>query len=998
MGVVYRARRPDLPRDVALKVIPATDAGLAARFLREAQAAGRLSNHPNIVGVHDAGADGDFLYLAMDLIDGSTFEDQIASGELTPESAARTVATVARAVAAGHDAGILHRDLKPANILIDGQGHVRVADFGLARVQQASAEVTRLTKTDEIVGTPAYMAPEQALGDPTDARADVWGLGATLHHALSGAAPFGGESMVAILHAVLSEEPKPLPPDIPAGLRRIVACCLEKQPERRFPSATALADDLERFLRGEPVTARRARLRRRSSRLAAVAIVTAAAGVAAVGAAVWGLRTDQQAADTGRQARAAAEARDVAQAAGRARGRLQALHAATREPFTLLQASFYGRPLEPEDRDAALAEIRAAADREPSLPIAHTWTALADYFAGTGSAGAIATAAAFAEDDPFPHLLVSMAALSRYARDADLPGVKVLPGKVVVSPFREPPELEAARNTAVEALRRAEACPWWSALDDGAAPRAFVRGAKQLAAREYARAATTLREAREDPLFGPPAGALAGLAAYLAGDLDAATADWAGTGDGQWPDMLHYAGTATLTRLIAGDRPAGGAADGLQAAIALFDRTLEMAPRHARSFGDRGLARSYHADRARDGGEFQPELYRLALADFDAAVAIDPMLAVVRVNRAATLRAFAKATQAAGGNPWPLFDRALAEHRDVIARFPLIADAVNGLGLTHWQRGKQRIREMRNPTTELDAALSAFDRLIADQPAQLYVHGNRGQTHLSKAVWARMIGGDALPHVRAAITDLDTARARNTIPRTTFALGQAHTELARAQTAAGADSEAALTRAVALIEEGMELAGPRHGAWGLRAGALMELAAWATRTRRDPAPYRTQALEDYSKVLAAAPGDHTALTNRGKLLAERGQAMRRRGEDGRESVTAAMADFTAILQRNPTATLALYNRALCHTEMATQLRALGQPFEPSLHAALADCREAVRVNPRYWQAQFTLGHLLELGNVLPEALAAFRAAQAVVPDNRAVQRRIARLEAKLRGR
>ena len=198
MGVVYRARHRSLGHEVALKVIR-SDQGVddhwRARFRREARAASQLAAHPHIVGAHDAGeTDGDLWY-AMELVRGTPLDSLIAGGDLGPEQAAMWIEQAARGVHHAHDHGLLHRDLKPANILVAGDGTTaQVADFGLAGVQQADPEVTRLTKSAEIVGTPDYMPPEQAMGQGCDGTADVYGLGATLYHAVAGRPPFDGSA------------------------------------------------------------------------------------------------------------------------------------------------------------------------------------------------------------------------------------------------------------------------------------------------------------------------------------------------------------------------------------------------------------------------------------------------------------------------------------------------------------------------------------------------------------------------------------------------------------------------------------------------------------------------------------------------------------------------------------------------------------------------------------------------------------------------------------
>jgi WD40 repeat protein len=259
MGIVYRARHVELARPVALKML-LEDARPEAveRFRREAQAAARL-RHPNVVGVHQVGIHMGRPYLAMDWIEGETLAAQIRNAPLEPKTAAGMLLKVARAVGEAHSLGVLHRDLKPSNIIVTPAGEPVLTDFGLAK-DLADADESGLTQAGQLLGTPSYMAPEQAEGDleRVDRRADVYGLGATLYAAVVGRPPFQGDSVISTLKAVLYEAPIPpraQNPDIPRDLDTVIRVALAKEPERRYSTASALADDLQRFLEGAPVAA-----------------------------------------------------------------------------------------------------------------------------------------------------------------------------------------------------------------------------------------------------------------------------------------------------------------------------------------------------------------------------------------------------------------------------------------------------------------------------------------------------------------------------------------------------------------------------------------------------------------------------------------------------------------------------------------------------------------------------------------------------------------------
>jgi serine/threonine-protein kinase len=261
MGVVYKARQKGLERIVAIKMILASHLAnreQVDRFYAEARAAARLRD-PHIVGIHEVGEIHGQHYFAMEYIAGPSLAQLLGRGPLTGEESARLVMGVAEAVAHLHAQGVVHRDLKPSNILLDTDGRPRVTDFGLAKVLQAGGS---LTFSGAIVGTPGYMAPEQAAGRGPEVGplSDVYSLGAILYELLTGRPPFDEATPLDTLVQVLEgEPPRPsrLNPSIPRELELICLKCLEKAPTARYASAAALADDLQRFLRGEQVAARR---------------------------------------------------------------------------------------------------------------------------------------------------------------------------------------------------------------------------------------------------------------------------------------------------------------------------------------------------------------------------------------------------------------------------------------------------------------------------------------------------------------------------------------------------------------------------------------------------------------------------------------------------------------------------------------------------------------------------------------------------------------------
>src|SRR5262245_44839713 len=260
VGVVFRARDLRLGRPVALKMLLAgAYAGPTelARFQREAEAVASLC-HPNIVQVYEVGDHGGRPYFTMELVEGGSLAQKLTTTPPPIRWAAELVASLADAVAVAHSTGIVHRDLKPANILLTADGIPKISDFGLARRVEGD---DRLTWTGTTVGTPSYMAPEQASGTTgrVGPAADVYGLGAILYELLTGRPPFRGGTALETFRLVLADEPVPpsrLNPRVPRDLETVCLKCLQKEPQRRYSGAAALAEDLRRYLLGKVVAAR----------------------------------------------------------------------------------------------------------------------------------------------------------------------------------------------------------------------------------------------------------------------------------------------------------------------------------------------------------------------------------------------------------------------------------------------------------------------------------------------------------------------------------------------------------------------------------------------------------------------------------------------------------------------------------------------------------------------------------------------------------------------
>ncbi len=380
MGVVYRARQQRLGRIVAVKVLAAGEFASAAareRFRTEASAAARLQ-HPGIVAIHDVGEADGLPWFSMELVAGENLAALVREQPLPARQAADYVRAIADALQHAHEHGVLHRDLKPSNILLDPESGPRITDFGIARCGEAGD----LTRTGEVLGSPGYTAPEQALGGTADARTDVYGLGAILYHLLTARPPFQGPTLDAIVLQLRETDPltpRRLNPSVPRDLETICLRCLRKEAAQRYATAREVAEELARFLAGDAIRARPISLlekvgrwcRRRPAVASLLALVAVLMGVVVIGS----LAIARQQARLEQRAMLLAEAR-ANRAEGMAGGRTRAL-VALREAWAIqpspelrneaiatlaLHEISLERTLEPGDPQALPPESGASAD------------------------------------------------------------------------------------------------------------------------------------------------------------------------------------------------------------------------------------------------------------------------------------------------------------------------------------------------------------------------------------------------------------------------------------------------------------------------------------------------------------------------------------------------------------------------------------------------------------------------------------------------------------
>ncbi len=766
MGIVYEALDVELGRKVALKVIalpPGAPDAARERFLREARAAARL-NHPGIAAVYDAfeGA------IAMQFVDGLSLSRAPRDDR---RRLVRLVRDAALAVHYAHEHGVVHRDLKPQNLLVEGE-RVVVTDFGLAKDSSVDRD---LSLSGHVLGTPAYMSPEQAEGrvHDIDPRTDVYGLGATLYDLLAGRPPFVDRDAVRVLRAVIDDEPRFLrtfAPDVPRDLERVVLKCLAKERERRYSSARDLADDLSRWLDGEVVRAEAPSLRYRAAKFARrrpALIGLSAATVLALAFALASTVNERA------QRRASSEALALGQ----------------RVAGVLADADTRRRLGEVELASTRLDEgISVAREFLARHDVAHAHYLLGrlqrarglDREARTSLERALELSPELVEARYERGLLLVSELAASAARSS--------PSIAVDEPERMSAELALERDLALADLRAVEADP--GALRD--VDVLFARAELARLSGERAQARKFLDEvARLDPVHVGAKLALSQLA-LAEGDNDTA---WhlamsaidlyrgfgpayvaqseayeravTGGAPGAFERAVHQHEVAAADeRIASGDRSVEAlqirgsvrlSIDDIDGALADFAAAVRADPSDALAFGNRGLVHARKA--ARLAGEERAaealESWQAAIDDYASALTIEPRLAGAHNNLGVCRSERERLFDEAGQTEAAARERELAGHA-----FEAAWSAAPRFALAYLNHGMQRRRvaEAHVRALDLDAARAANDEAVRDFTRVLELNVNDAAAHSERALAYEQAGRISAGASPSTIADASAAR------------------------------------------------------------------------------------------------------------------------------------------------------------------------------------------------------------------------------------------------
>jgi serine/threonine-protein kinase len=942
MGQVFLARDPRLHREVAIKFVRGDAPDAVRRLIAEARAQARVS-HDRVCKVYEVGEVSGEVYIAMEYIDGEPLG--ALAPTLTVEQAAMVVREAALGVHEAHRAGILHRDLKPSNILVgrgeDGALRPYVMDFGLARDWTTEGA----TETGAVLGTPYYMPPEQARGEVgrLDRRADVYSLGASLYHVLTGEPPIPGSNGLEVLNNIATVEPRALravDPDLPVDLEAIVMKCLEKDRSARYDSARALAEDLDRFLGGEPVAARRAgvwyRLGKRLRKHRRLAVVMGAAVVVSGAALGWGIKARGEAAARERLARRFTEQVEHIEATARYAA-LSPLH------------DIRGDQREIRARmDELAGEIRT----DGELAVGPGSYALGRGYLALGEEGQARAHLERAWEHGFrePRAAYALALVLGHQYQEKLREAERIEQK----------ELREARKRDIEGRYR-----------DPALGYLRQSAGAEVPSTEYVAALVTFYEGRLDEALGHLDAIGAGLpwfyeAPALRGDILLSRAQQRrirGETEGALADLeagrRAYAVAAAIGESAPPVYEALGNLEYTALAVQLYGRGDVLPPfargveaaaralaaepeRYGALLLDARLRRSL-AEHRTDRGEPVDDLLAPARASAEKALASAPGRPDARLELSRIHRQWAEAQLARGQDPRASLGKA-AEVGGGIAPADRTYDVEVNAGLIFklWADHEDEAGLDSGPRRGL--AIDAYARAIKLDDRSADVFMNLGINYYERAAQPRSVDPDGdLGRAAAAFARAKAIEPKHVVP--CFYEGKLNVLAAQRARARGQDPGPHLGRALAAYREGLALSPALPHLLNGTGSTLLEQARDAWDRGADPGPLLSEARASYEEAVAAAPEQGNGYNNVGYALVERARLELAHGDDPSASVGAAVEVLKKGLARVPDFGAPWVNLAGAYAVAAEHALEEGRDPGASLAEAAVAVDHALQGNP-----------------------------------------------------
>jgi serine/threonine-protein kinase len=944
MGDVFKARDPRLGRFVALKFLRRDDPDQIQRFLREAKVQAKVE-HENLCPVYEVGDAMGHSYIAMQYVAGGSIKEIGDLVELRQK--VEIMVDVADALHAAHQAGLIHRDIKPANILVDrtpeGAWHPYVVDFGIAREVDTPHE---LTVSGMVLGTPAFCSPEQVRGETSklDRRTDVYGIGATLYWFLTGQSPYSG-AYPEVVAGVAERDPVPphrIEPTIPVDLETIVLKCLEKEQERRYPTAREVSEDLRRFLNREPITARRAsilyklnkRIRKHPGLVTAAVIIALA--FAALGALSLraNLRTRRQAAIAQSLTEKAKEIEGFARVAA-----MMPLHDRTRERSAIRERM---AAIESE-----MARLGAISDGPGHYALGRGYLTLADeqkarrHLELAIDRGYTGPGVSYALGMVLGRLYQRELDLARRIENEDLRSARI---DEIERELRDPAltHLRSGSGASAEGSGYAEALIefYGGNLDQALnATRQAFADEKWLYEAKRLEGDVLLEMGAERFLHSDADGALdllddAGGAYALAAEIARSDPSVHEGECGRWTQVLEIRSRRGAPVLEAFDR-----------AISACDRSLSIDPKRA-SVHER-LSHLYWrwADLVNDRGGDPGPFLEQSIAAADRAIELDPESLPAFFTKGGALTVTALGELARGEDPQSTLEKAVASFEAAIALDPGAVLAHDDLGYA-WERlARYQMGIGIDPRPALDRAVDAFGRAIRLNPAYANAYNNSGIALWRRAIYEMRTGADPRATLEKAVNSFDSAIERN--PDYAYAYanrGLAGRTLAGYTFASGEDPSETLDGARFDFERALSLNPQIFWAYPEQTAVELAAARWALLSGESPRLHLDAAADSADKALIANPQNAVAFQSAAEVQRWRAEWRLSQGRSVRAELVEGQRLVEEALVRNP----GLANAMITESTLKTIQAETEQ--EPRSRAALAaeasaGLRRALEVNP-----------------------------------------------------
>ncbi|WNG35480.1 protein kinase [Archangium violaceum] len=920
MGEVFKARDRRLGRVVALKFIRGADPDRVMRFLQEARAQARI-DHPNVCNVYEVGDVGGKAYIAMQLIGGQPLDQ--AAPSMSLHEKVQVMKEVAEALHEAHRLGVIHRDIKPSNIMVergeDGRCFPVVMDFGLAYdIGQGHG----LTVSGALMGTPSYMAPEQARGDvrSIDRRSDVYSLGATLYELLTGVTPLSDSSLTGTLQKVLHEDPPPARthvPHLPSDLDTITLKCLSKEQDQRYPSARALAEDLGRYIDGEPILGQRPsvlyRLRRRARKHRTLVAVSAVslASIAVVGA--FGASSWLEARHTRQQSE------ERAQLAGQLGQQVKELEWFLRAAHTL--------PLHDTSREQQLVRERMSRIATQRHDLGAHGEGLVHYALGRGYLAM--------HEFELAHEELTRA----QEKGIDSPELHFARGRVLGELYHR--ALEDARRSGDKAwvaerqqeLEKQYLAPALQSLERSQgleleSPR-YLEGLIAFYRREYDKAARLAEQAVKETPWIYEARKLAGDVAY----------------------------TRAMEQMERGEHAL--ARSGFDETVALYEQAAESGRSDARNY--EALAEAWLQQSQLDSrqGRSQKSALEQALTAADKSIQAAPQRASGYTKKAHVLTFWYQLMKFQGGglDPKPI----LTEWRDTAARAtalePRDVYAYDTLGLSYFMGGLQEAREGKDPGPSWDKAIAWLNKALELQPNYPWAHNDLAQVYRWKGNHQREHGQD--PRAAYAEAERHLVLAARSDPNYLFAyenLTDLYNTRADIELSRGMNPQAEVEKALQTSQQALSLNGNYPPVLNQAAIAELIAARYLTDSGGEPRAALERALQYLDRSLSINPSSGRAQVYRAKVhLVALDHALR----EGLEPSTWLEAGRRALEEASRHGASQVECQivsAKLHLAEARWAQRQGRAVLPRLHQALAEARRAVEMYP-YVGAHQALAHV-----------------------------------------